>query len=81
MNHYWKFIVFSLIAAGWSASVPAQVLGAGQQVIAKLEKDKVTIKVNGKLFRCYKFAALQKYPYFWPVNGPASDKSVTTETS
>jgi hypothetical protein len=33
------------------------------------------------LFTCYKFAASQKYPYFWPVNGPLSGKSITTETS
>jgi hypothetical protein len=37
--------------------------------------------VDGKLFTRYKFAETQKYPYFWPVNGPASGKSVTTETS
>jgi hypothetical protein len=33
------------------------------------------------LFTCYKFAGSQKYPYFWPVNGPLSGKSITTETS
>jgi hypothetical protein len=52
-----------------------------QKVTAKLDKDKVTVTVGGKLFTCYKFAASQKYPYFWPVNGPASGKSNTTETS
>ena len=50
-------------------------------VTAKLDKDKVVVTVNGKLFTCYKFAGSQKYPYFWPVNGPASGKSITTETS
>jgi len=53
----------------------------GMEVTAKLEKDKVVVTVDGKLFTCYKFAKTQKYPYFWPVNGPASGKSVTTETS
>jgi hypothetical protein len=48
---------------------------------AKLEKDQVVVNVDGKLFACYKFAASQKYPYFWPVNGPLSGKSITTETS
>jgi hypothetical protein len=37
--------------------------------------------VGGKLFTCYKFGKEQKYPYFWPVNGPVSGKSITTETS
>ncbi|HIJ53568.1 MAG TPA: PmoA family protein [Planctomycetes bacterium] len=54
---------------------------SGQQLAAKLEKNQVTVTVEGKLFTCYKFAASQKYPYFWPVNGPASGKSITTETS
>ncbi len=52
-----------------------------QQVSAKLEKNKVAITVAGKLFTCYKFAPSQKYPYFWPVNGPLSGLSITTESS
>lgn len=41
----------------------------------------VDIIVDGKLFTAYKAAEDQKYPYFFPVNGPASGASVTTETS
>jgi hypothetical protein len=54
---------------------------AQQKLTARLEKDKIAVAINGKLFTCYKFGASQKYPYFWPVNGPMSGKSVTTETS
>ncbi len=54
---------------------------AGQKVTAALDKDKIAVTIDGKLFTCYKFAADQKYPYFWPVNGPLSGKSITTETS
>jgi hypothetical protein len=54
---------------------------ASQKVIAKLEKDQAAVNVDGKLFTCYKFADSQKYPYLWPVNGPLSGKSITTETS
>ena len=54
---------------------------AKQEVTARLDKDQVTVHVDGKLFTGYKFAGSQKYPYFWPVNGPASGKSITTETS
>ena len=81
MNHYWKLIALLLIVAGLSTLVQAQAREPAQKVTAKLEKDKVTISVNNKLFTCYKFDKSQKYPYFWPVNGPASGKSVTTETS
>jgi hypothetical protein len=54
---------------------------ASQKVTAKLEKDQIAVSINGKLFTCYKFADSQKYPYLWPVNGPLSGKSITTETS
>jgi hypothetical protein len=54
---------------------------ASPKVTAALDKDKITVTIDGKLFTCYKFAASQKYPYFWPVNGPLSGKSITTETS
>jgi len=53
----------------------------GGKVEAKFEKNQVAVTVNGQLFTCYKFDPSQKYPYFWPVNGPASGKSITTETS
>jgi hypothetical protein len=52
-----------------------------QKVTAKLEKDRIAVSIDGKLFTCYKFADSQKYPYLWPVNGPLSGKSITTETS
>jgi len=52
-----------------------------QNVTAKLEKSHIAVAVGGKPFTCYKFEASGKYPYFWPVNGPASGSSVTTETS
>jgi len=66
-----------LISFPLAASTQAQ---AGK-VEAKIEKNQVVVNVNGQLFTCYKFDASQKYPYFWPVNGPASGKSITTETS
>jgi len=58
-------------------SLPVYALPVG----SSLEKDQVNITVSGKLFTSYKFAASQKYPYFWPVNGPATGASITTETS
>ena len=74
-----------LVAAGCNIFTSTQsstyAQAASQQVAAKFEKDKVVVTVDGEMFTCYKFASSQKYPYFWPVNGPASGKSVTTETS
>lgn len=65
-------------------AVPLAADGArAPQVTARLEADRmrVVVDVDGKRFTCYKYGSLQKYPYFWPVNGPTSGKSVTTETS
>jgi hypothetical protein len=85
MNCRMKFIaVFSVIAGSIISVLAERCVSAEadpQKVAAKLEKDHVTVMVDGRLFTRYKFAASQKYPYFWPVNGPASGKSVTTETS
>jgi len=56
-------------------------LASGEDVTARLEGPQIVIEVGGKPFTCYKYADTQKYPYFWPVCGPVSGKSVTTETS
>jgi len=54
---------------------------ASAELAASVEGKQVSVTVDGKLFTAYKFDGGQKYPYFWPVIGPASGKSVTTETS
>ena len=43
--------------------------------------DRIVVRVDDRTFTCYRFGAGQKYPYFYPVNGPASGVSVTTESS
>jgi hypothetical protein len=80
MSHRTKFVAVISTVTAFGVVFPAEP-NAFTQVAAKIEKDKVTVTVDGKPFTCYKFAATQKYPYFWPVNGPASGKSITTETS
>ncbi len=51
------------------------------EISATMGENRVTVNVNGKLFTDYKYSHDQKYPYFWPVTGPVSGESVTTETS
>jgi len=77
MNRLTKIAVVLLIVTCACSSLPA----ASQKVTAALDKDKIAVTIDGKPFTSYKFAADQKYPYFWPVNGPLSGKSITTETS
>lgn len=43
--------------------------------------DRIIVRVNDRTFTCYRFGAGQKYPYFYPVNGPLSGLSLTTESS
>lgn len=49
-------------------------------VEAKLLADELAVKVDGEIFTCYKFASTLKKPYFFPVNGPVSQKSLTAES-
>jgi len=77
MNRRTRLVAALFIFACGCSLAPA----ASQKVSAKIEKDKVVVTVEGELFTCYKFAHSQKYPYFWPVNGPLTGKSITTETS
>jgi hypothetical protein len=71
--------ILVLLALSSVNCVSAQPSSSGVQ--AKLEDNKIVVTVNGRLFTSYKFDKSQKYPYFWPVNGPASGQSITTETS
>jgi hypothetical protein len=43
--------------------------------------DRLIVRVDDRTLTCYRFGAGQKYPYFYPVNGPASGVSVTTESA
>jgi len=44
-------------------------------------EDRIRVTLNESVVTEYRFASSQKYPYFYPVNGPASGQSVTTESS
>lgn len=40
--------------------------------------DKINVSIDGKFFTSYIFSPNEKYPYFFPVNGPISGASVTS---
>lgn len=48
---------------------------------AVVDGDAIVVRVNDQVFTSYKYADGQKYPYWYPLNAPASGRSVTTETS
>lgn len=66
-------------ASGWSAAFLVILAGntQPQDLSARLEDDAVAVEIDGTLFTRYRFEEDQKYPYFFPVNGPASGRTVT----
>ena len=48
-----------------------------QSVGAAVEEDKIAVYVDGELFTAYLFGTEHKYPFFYPVAGPATGESVT----
>ncbi len=70
-----------LLGLAGSAGLRASAQPGSPGLQARLEKNQVVVTVGERVFTCYKFDRSQKYPYFWPVNGPTSGRSVTTETS
>ena len=80
MNCTRRFLALGVVVAACLV-YPLPGWAKPQHVQATLEEDHVAVSVDGKPFTQYKFAHSQKYPYFWPVNGPASGESVTTESS
>ncbi len=80
MSARYCLLIASLIFLATS-DLTALAQSQGAKIEAKMEKNQVVVTIGGQVFTCYKFDASQKYPYFWPVNGPASGKSITTETS
>ena len=51
--------------------------GDVQKVSARMESDRIEVEVAGKEFTAYLFGKEHKYPFFYPVMGPASGQSVT----
>ena len=43
--------------------------------------DRIVVRVKNQTFTSYRFGAGQKYPYFYPVNGPLSARTITTESA
>ena len=76
-----RWICIVLVWAVTVTAVGAVAQATPQLLQAAIDGKQVTVTIEGKLFTAYKFDTAQKYPYFWPVNGPLSGQSVTTETS
>jgi hypothetical protein len=48
------------------------------KITAEKVGSKINVTINGKFFTSYIFSEDEKYPFFYPVNGPVSGGSVTS---
>jgi hypothetical protein len=70
-----KSIICSLlILTGAIISLPL----SAAKINAVKVGSKINVTINGKYFTSYIFSEDEKYPFFYPVNGPASGGSVTS---
>ncbi len=70
----------NLVALG-SVSAQASVTGHAQQLRAEAKPDRVSIYVGDQLFTEYLSLPDAKYPYFYPMNGPRTGRSVTVRNT
>jgi hypothetical protein len=63
-----------LIAAGLMISFNS----VSAKITAVKVGSKINVTINGKYFTSYIFSEDEKYPFFYPVNGPVSGGSVTS---
>jgi len=76
-------VLSALAVAGGMLPPPAAASDAPTppRLSAQRLDDRIIVRVDDRTFTTYRFGAGQKYPYFYPVNGPLSGVSVTTESS
>lgn len=60
-----------------SIALSCQIASAQEKVTANKVGDRIEIRINGNLFTNYVLSEFEKYPFFYPVNGP-SNASVTS---
>lgn len=63
-----------LIVAGPMFSLPL----SAAKITAEMVGSKINVTIDGKFFTSYIFSDDEKYPFFYPVNGPVSGGSVTS---
>ncbi len=51
---------------------------SGAKITAVKVGSKINVEIDGKFFTSYIFSEDEKYPFFYPVNGPVSGGSVTS---
>lgn len=66
----------SALARDYNEPVPG-----AEKLTAYLNGGQVVVRWNNAILTTYRTGPLQKYPYFYPLSGPLSSTSLTTETA
>jgi len=70
-----KLLICAMALAAWiMIALPAN----GAEITAVKVGSKINVIIDGKFFTSYIFSEDEKYPFFYPVNGPLSGGSVTS---
>ncbi len=69
-----KLFIWTLFIAGLMIVLPL----SAAKITAEKVGSKINVTIGNKFFTSYIFTGDEKYPFFYPVNGPASGGSVTS---
>ena len=67
-----KFLIVCVLLVGYSGIIQAA------KITAVKVGTKINVTIDGQYFTSYIFSSDEKYPFFYPVNGPLSGGSVTS---
>ena len=69
-----KLLLWTLVIAGLMIVIPI----SAAKITAEKVGSKINVTIGNKYFTSYIFSSDEKYPFFFPVNGPATGGSVTS---
>lgn len=69
------------VSANLSACEPVAAEPPGAGLTAYQEGPQIWVRFSNEILTSYRAHATQKYPYFYPLTGPVSGLSLTTESS
>jgi hypothetical protein len=71
-----KYLLLTLVFLHESVLISLPLKGT--RITAEKVGSKINVTIDDKFFTSYIFSADEKYPFFYPVNGPVSGGSVTS---
>lgn len=73
--------IASALSGGISAGWASQAQPSGEGLTVYQDGPQIWVRWNNEVLTSYRAHPTQKYPYFYPLTGPVTGLSLTTETS